>query len=114
MNRDKLLKMRGGIIAFDLDSTLTIDEVEDFYNKTPNQVIEEMRHLIPNMDMINLLNEVAKHNTVYIYTARNDCFQEVTNWWLKEHGVNCNYFLHNKEFYTCFIDDKACRPEELR
>lgn len=114
---DKILSnaSREKAIAVDLDGTLTLQGTfKDFYNTTPNQMVEIYRHIKPNKKMIAWVNEMSIRGwTIYIFTARDDVYQKVTNEWLKAHGVRAHYFLMKKPFYDMIIDDKAVRPEEV-
>ena len=113
MKKIELLKWKNKIIAFDLDLTLTLDSVENYLDLSPKEQEKLFRHLKPNKEMIDLLNELSKDNTVFVFTARNDCLQRVTNDWLKKHNVKCDYFLVGKPGYDLLIDDKVIRPNEI-
>lgn len=110
-----MLSGTGKRIAVDLDGTLSMDShVPDYMNKTPNEVIEILSKMEPNQKVIDVVNKLhANGNLIYIYTARNDVFQQCTVDWLKKHGVKYEYLVVNKEYYDYFLEDKAIHPEEL-
>jgi len=114
MNREELLKWKDQVIAFDLDMTLSKTTVENWRDLTPNQQVEEFIKIEPDLDMINLFNTLAEHNTCFVYTARNDTLQKVTYKWLNKHGVNYDYFTMGKPGFSVLIDDKVTNVEDLR
>jgi len=76
---------RKKIIAFDLDGTLTNKgHFKDFFDITPNKMIEIYKNMKPNKKMIALVNRLAEKYLVYIYTARSDIYQDCTVKWLKK------------------------------
>ena len=104
--------MLNKIIAFDLDGTLTINSIIDFKKKTPEEMEKIYIELLPNLKMIDILNCIAQDNLVYIFTARDDIYQDVTIKWLKRHGVNYKFVIMKKPFYDILIDDSTMSPEE--
>lgn len=110
-----MLGCSGKRIAVDLDGTLTKQGgIDNFINKSPTEVMIELESMVPDQEIIDIVNELAKNNVVYIYTARNDIYQEVTMKWLKKHGVSHQYLVVNKEYYDYFIDDKCINPVSLK
>jgi uncharacterized HAD superfamily protein len=106
--------MKDKIICFDLDGTLTVPvEFSDIRKMTPEMMEKIYEELEPNKQMIEKLNQLAENNLVYIYTARDDLYQDITIKWLKRHGVNYKFVMMKKPFFDMLIDDKAIRPEEL-
>ena len=108
-----LLACKGKRLAFDLDKTLTVGEVDGWADMTMNELADALYTLEPNKEMIDFVNELAQDNTIYIFTARSDFRQELTYKWLKRHGVNFKYLQHNKNHYDWIIDDKAINALDL-
>lgn len=108
----------GKIVAVDLDHTLCIPKTGNSYEKYG------LADPIPRMiDLVNKLYDEG--HTVVIYTARRmlthdgdivaviEDIGEITNTWLKEHGVKFHYIQYGKLYFDVLIDDKGVRPEEL-
>jgi len=114
MDKKKLLGLENKKIAFDLDLTLTANTVEDYMGLPINEQIPLYEELEPNMEMIELFNQLAEKNTVFVYTARNDLLQGATYRWLNKHGVKYDYFVMSKAGYDVFIDDKAWNVEDIK
>ncbi len=79
----------------------------------PNELgVEKMRHAKPYRDSIKMINKLYDEgNYVCFFTARTDEHREVTEEWLKKHGVKYHRLILNKPRklppYTGyhFIDD---------
>lgn len=90
------------VIHVDMDKTLTLDTcwTED-----------ECMVAIPNMDMVEVVNELAEgNNVVIIYTARIDSLIPATMRWLRKHCVRHDGISNEKRATTIYIDDKAFNP----
>jgi uncharacterized HAD superfamily protein len=92
------------VIGVDMDGTLC---EADCY------VLDEVIDAKPRKDIIDKVNELAKHNFIVIWTARRDHLIPVTLAWLRKHGVNFHAISNNKTPFDSFIDDRALRPEEI-
>jgi hypothetical protein len=89
--------------AIDIDGTLT------------NSVCwteEEMEVAEPNQAVIDIVNGWAKESFIVIYTARRDCFYQVTVNWLRKNGVIFHSISMGKMPADMYLDDLAFRPEE--
>ena len=104
------------VIAVDVDNTLTeFYSFKDYVEQTPNHWIEVMRNLKPRMDVIEKVNKLSEdpNNRVFIFTARDDIYEDVTIEWLKKHKVKYEWVQMKKPFFHLLIDDRSIRPEEL-
>jgi uncharacterized HAD superfamily protein len=103
--------MENKIIAFDIDGVLTKSKISDFRKKTPEEMEVIYNSLEPNKEMIEILNKLAEDNLVYIFTARDDIYQDITIKWLKRNGVNYKFVIMKKPFYHYLIEDSCVLPE---
>ena len=110
----EMLLSKGKVIAFDLDLTLTKNGIQDWKNHTILENNKALSEVEPDHYMINLVNDLAKNNTIYIFTARSDIHNKVTKDWLDKYNVKYDYFLSNKPHYDFFCDDRAINPVDLK
>lgn len=85
-------------VAVDIDGMLTNEtEGHDYATRTPN------------LAAIKLLNLITKlpNVSVYLFTSRYSCDEEVTRQWLKTHGVLCQTIVFDKPKYDLLADDRA-------
>lgn len=94
-------------IFFDIDGVITI-ETEGYSN-------EEYLARTPNKSVINIINMCYKDPKfkVTLYTARHLCDKEVTEYWLRTHGVKFHELILGKPHYDLLIDDKALKFDNL-
>jgi len=95
----------GSLILVDIDNTLTT---------STSWTEQDCLFAPPNKRMIDWVN--ARYRdccTIIIYTARREDLREATKYWLKKNNVNYHAIRFNKIPCDIFIDDKACRPEEI-
>ena len=90
--------------AIDIDNTLTTSVC---------WTEEEMINAKPNQEVIDLVNRWARDSFIVIYTARRDCFYQVTIDWLRKHGVTFHAISMGKMPSDFYLDDLASRPEEF-
>lgn len=111
----KISETKGKIIAVDLDGTLTNVACPENYKKLTIEMLEKVYlEMEANKSMIEKINILAEDNLVYIFTARDDLYQDVTIKWLKRHGVNYKYVIMKKPYYDLLVEDKAIKPEDLK
>lgn len=105
------------IIVYDLDKTLN-------YKKKD---LESYADVIPINENINILNSLYDSGVeIIIETARNMLTQnnneskvikniglDTLNW-LKNNNIKYNGIKFAKTYATCYVDDKALRPKELK
>ena len=107
-------------IAVDIDGVLTHNGMQsiNWYETTPNQFIEIYKRAVPNLEAIAETNRyIDEGHAVFLYTARDHCYREVTEEWLDKNGVLVpkNRVRFNKLYFDCFIDDRATNDwDELR
>ena len=111
-----LEKIKGSVgkrFAFDLDLTLTDNEVENWSELGEEEFARELYKLKPRRQVIDFFNELAENNVVYVYTARSDYRQEITKRWLRRHGVNYSYYVMNKPHFDWYFCDKSSNIYDL-
>jgi len=104
------------VYAIDVDNTLTEHyDYTDYLDHSPKHYIEVFRDLKPRAKMVEYVRKLYSNpnNVVYIYTARDDIYEEVTIEWLKKHNIPCHHVTMKKLHYDVFIDDRTMRPEEV-
>jgi hydroxymethylpyrimidine pyrophosphatase-like HAD family hydrolase len=68
----------------------------------------------PKQDVIDAVNKLYDEgHTIVIYTARSWAEYEMTEHWLKQHGVKFHRILMGKPHYDLFIDDKTIHPDNI-
>ena len=113
MNYKELLELKNEPIAFDLDGTICDNMTIDFTKHTPEYMKEYYINVKPIPGMIKLLNKLAENNLCYIFTARDDIYQNETINWLKKHKVNYEYVVMKKPYFRVLIDDRVIDANEL-
>jgi uncharacterized HAD superfamily protein len=103
-------------IAFDIDGTITKQGwFPDIYETTPIQLGKLYDKAEPDLEMIRLVNKYFnKGYIVYLFTSRSDLHERVTKKWLDKYKVKYHYFICNKPYYDCIIDDKCIHPSQLK
>jgi len=94
-------------IFFDIDGVITI-ETEGYSN-------EEYLARTPNKSVINIINMCYKDPKfkVTLYTARHGCDREITESWLRTHGVKFHELILDKPHYHILIDDRVLKFDNL-
>lgn len=96
--------MDNNILCIDLDGTLTKEicwTPEDCLNATPT-------------DLVNLVKELTKRNTVIIYTARQNHLMNSTFEWLQVNGIGRCPVSNFKIGCTLYLDDKALNVKDWK
>jgi len=101
-------------IAVDIDGVLTLTAgLKDFFNSTVNQHAKEFFSMKPNTKNINYVNKLFKHNTIILFTTRNNAHLNLTKKWLKQNKVKYHHLIMDKPYYDLLIDDKAINDFEV-
>ena len=83
-------------ICIDIDGVLTNETKGfDFENRTPN------------IENINILNQLYSKHNIVLFTARDIVDKTKTITWLKQNDVLYHDIIFNKPKYDIFIDDLA-------
>lgn len=83
-------------ICIDIDGVLTNETKGfDFENRTPN------------IENINILNQLYSKHNIVLFTARDIMDKTKTITWLKQNDVLYHDIIFNKPKYDIFIDDLA-------
>jgi len=103
------------IVAVDMDGTLCeAYDFTDWMHHPPKYWMEVMANLKPIQKTIDYVNKLSDEGAeVYIFTARDDIYTQMTIDWLKKNKVKYEWIQMKKPFYTLFIDDRTMRPEEI-
>jgi uncharacterized HAD superfamily protein len=103
------------VIGVDVDGTLCesydFSKWIDYSPRHWMSIMEKLKPIQKTIDYVNRQHDAG--HEVFIFTARDDVYTQVTKKWLKEHGVHFDYLIMKKPYYTEFIDDRTIRPEEL-
>lgn len=86
-----------GVVAVDMDGVLC--EAVPWWNYANAKPIKE------NIEKVNRLYDMGYG--IWVYTSRFECDREVTERWLKEHGVKYHRLVMGKSWATHYIDDRA-------
>lgn len=109
------------VVAVDIDDTLCTRPKHVESLGSP----EKYEYCEPIWDMIGKVNELAKTNTIVLYTSRgmtslggdpekiDKTLREVTERKLREWGVNYDRLVFGKIHFDLLIDDKALSPQEF-
>ena len=93
--------VKNKVIFVDIDGIICTDNEGDYEKAEPFQ---------RNIDIIN---ELYKHNTIILWTARGSYtgknWKELTKKQLKLWGVKYHELRMDKPYYDLFIDDKSRR-----
>lgn len=102
--------------AFDLDGTLTKHALfPNIFDSTPTEMYELYANVEPDKQMIEYVNQIYDSgHIVFIFTSRWDLYERVTKKWLDKWGVKHHYFICNKPYFDCFVDDKAINNEQFK
>ena len=92
------------VLAIDMDGTLCEGECW-----TP----EDVYYAKPRLNVIKMVNELAKTKFIVIMTARRLDLAESTIRWLNRHEVNYHAISHNKMPCDLLIDDKVMNVEDF-
>ena len=87
-----------GIVVVDLDEVLC--KATPWWDYANAEPIRE------NIEKVNKLYDMGYG--IWIHTSRFECDREVTEWWLREHGVKYHRLIMGKPWATHYIDDKNC------
>lgn len=111
-----MAKLKDLVFVVDLDKTIC-EERQD------NESYAEVQ---PKVDLINVLNALHSNGAVILIdSARNMLTQQndeakviknvglTTLQWLQDHNVEYDGFRFGKSIGSCYIDDKALRPNEF-
>lgn len=85
-------------------------DFSDYLDLTLNELKKIYQNLNPDKKIINLVNKLSEKHLIYIFTARDDLFQETTIKWLKKHKVNYEYVIMKKPFFDLLLDDRSMHP----
>ena len=106
--------------VFDLDGVIafTKQELQKSWELARQNRIEELQNLYrnatPNEEMIKTVNKLHElGHAIIIYTARHEEDRELTEEWLKKHGVKYDKIVFGKPHGDIYVDDLAVRPEEM-
>lgn len=95
---------KNNIICFDLDGTLTKEicwTPEDCLRATPTE-------------LVSLVKDLTKKNTVVIYTARQNHLMNATFEWLQVNGIGRCPVSNFKIGCDCYFDDKAVNVKNYK
>ena len=106
-------------LGMDLDGTIAKDnpvlrDVTYFY-LSDDAIIDIYAELGVDTKITAKLRQYRKDNwMIYIYTARDERFREVTKKWLKTHRVPYDVLLMNKPYFTKYVGDEVEEIENFK
>lgn len=92
------------VIGIDLDGLLCSGD-----SFTP----EECLKAVPNIENINLVNQIQRYNFVVIYTARRDELIPATLEWLRRNNVRYQAISNQKTPFDVYVDDRLRTLKDL-
>lgn len=109
--RDFPSKKRVFNVCFDLDGTLTIEDVVINYSNVSYK--EMYRKRTPRTEAIQMLNKLSKECVITIWTSRYENDRKVTEEWLKEHNVQYDKLIMKKPCADVYIHADAINFEKF-
>jgi uncharacterized HAD superfamily protein len=90
--------------AVDIDGTLCEEQNEWWKYRLATPILE-------NIEAINRLYEEGEN--IVIYTARFEDDRQVTQQWLKDHGVKYHRLVMDKFRADVYVDSNMIKPEDI-